>query len=236
MNRTIRIFISLCTIVLVSLIFISATLGITLDDYKKYKGEGAAYLLHDYTGENHFALAIVGIDGVAKHVVIEVFAKSDIAGKGLFQQFVFAFPEDRPVINKAYIMIDGQSPMTIPATALSKTDNLRIEDFLTKKDDLQSGNYGKKIGTETIHVPAGATECIHYQHKGDGCVVDFWLSDQVLPIGIVKLKSRGSKQMQNYTLELTKVLSGVGQAIDETRVVPLSEEMKQILNIAVKLH
>jgi len=60
----------------------------------------------------------------------------------------------------------------------------------------------KKVGTETITVPAGTFECEHYRGKTEtGAVADVWISAQVTPYGVVKMVSKDRTVLLQKVLE-----------------------------------
>ena len=63
----------------------------------------------------------------------------------------------------------------------------------------------KKVGSETVTVPAVTFKVDHYRDKAiDGRgTVDFWIAASVLPFGMVKMVSAGNATGGTVTMELT---------------------------------
>jgi hypothetical protein len=59
----------------------------------------------------------------------------------------------------------------------------------------------EKVGTESVTVPAGTFVCDHYRQQMRNGAVDYWVSEQVSPYGVIKLTGL------DMTMELEKVLS-----------------------------
>lgn len=70
-------------------------------------------------------------------------------------------------------------------------DGVKMNDFLfTDKKELEKF----KIGTDDLKVPVGDIKAIHYRKSRDGQIVDFWISDEARPLGLVKLVSQNDKK------------------------------------------
>lgn len=66
------------------------------------------------------------------------------------------------------------------------------------------------VGYEQIEVIAGPLSVKHYRKKNNGQVVDYWISSEVKPIGLVKLVSKSETvPTQNYSIELNALIKNV---------------------------
>ncbi len=76
----------------------------------------------------------------------------------------------------------------------------------------------------------------HYQKEQDGHVVDFWISEEVKPVGLVKLISKSKKQkFNNYQIEITNLLKNVAAAIDPSQAMKMSSDTKMKLDASQKM-
>jgi len=50
----------------------------------------------------------------------------------------------------------------------------------------KGGNFGTLLGIETLKTPAGSFECRHYKQKTQQGEGDVWMSDKLLPSGLVQ--------------------------------------------------
>jgi hypothetical protein len=100
---------------------------------------------------------------------------------------------------------------------------------------MQDGPVMKTDGTswlaeESVSTPAGTFRASHFlQRRSDGTTVDFWLSRDVVPIGLVKLREVSPTQRESTT-ELLR--AGVGAAPKITATpVPYDRDvmMRQLL-------
>lgn len=76
----------------------------------------------------------------------------------------------------------------------------------------------KKVGSETVTVPAGTFKVDHYRDKAvDGRgTVDFWIAASVLPFGMVKMVSAGNATGGTVTMELTAKGSDAKPTVTKT--------------------
>lgn len=155
-------------------------------------------------------------------------------GNGLFktqmwQQYIFKIVDNGPLnIEAGYIKTpELDKSETLTEEYFHTNKGVQVNDFIFSKRS-EINKY--KIGQETIEVPAGSLIATHYQKKNNGQTVDFWISDIVKPIGLVKLISRNPKiSKQNYLIELKSLLKNVKSEIDPKKSVPLSKKGKELL-------
>lgn len=94
------------------------------------------------------------------------------------------------------IQVGSTAPMVLPATGISQT--------LRKVDP------AKRLGVEDVQVAAGKfARADHHREKGAiGETIDFWISKDVLPFGVIKTVSTPSGGGQPVVMEL--VARGTG--------------------------
>ena len=75
----------------------------------------------------------------------------------------------------------------------------------------------KRVGVDSIKVPAGAfPRAEHYQEKGSGGeTVDFWVSKEILPFGLVKITSTAGAG-SSVVMELVSHGGGAKPTITKT--------------------
>lgn len=128
-----------------------------------------------------------------------------------------------------YQLIDNQDSKPEKYDPLeygSYNPGLQIKDFIfSKAEDIDKF----KIGSESVETPAGTVIAAHYRKSENGQTLDFWISDQVKNIGIVKMESKGKDPSQNYSIQLKSLIRNVGAKINPTDAIPLTEATKQVL-------
>lgn len=107
---------------------------------------------------------------------------------------------------------------------INKGQGVELSDFLINtKADIEK----YFIGNEKVEVPAGSVMSRHYRQTKNGQTIDFWISDIVKPIGLVKLVSKNPKKSShNYTIELSSLIKNVAAGIDPKKAKPMSKETR----------
>jgi hypothetical protein len=104
---------------------------------------------------------------------------------------------------------------------------LQVNDFLFSN---QAQLDKDKIGVETVEIAEGSTKATHYRTSRNGQTIDYWISDDAKPMGLVMLISKNPKKPeQNYGLELVNLMENVKAKILPEKAVPLSEKGKALL-------
>lgn len=106
------------------------------------------------------------------------------------------------------IQIGDNDPMILPGVAQGGPGQA-----------LKRLNPRDRIGVEAVTVPAGAfPKAEHYHDKGqNGEVVDYWISKDALPLGLVKVAAVGTPQSPNQiTMELIGHGGGAKPTIKKT--------------------
>ncbi len=162
------------------------------------------------------------------------FETSGFIQKKMWQQFILGIHNDGPLsVEAAYVKTpELKKAEQLTSEYLNVNKGVKLEQFFfSNKSQIDKF----KVGSENIEVPAGNLQATHYQKKNNGQVVDFWISDKVKPIGLVKLSSKNPKVMeQNYEIELVSLLVNVKATIDPKNSGPLTDEGKKALAIPLK--
>ncbi|MFT6068242.1 MAG: hypothetical protein ACJAT2_000009 [Bacteriovoracaceae bacterium] len=162
------------------------------------------------------------------------FETSGFIQKKMWQQFILGIHNDGPLsVEAAYVKTpELKKAEQLTSEYLNVNKGVKLEQFFFSNKS-QIDKY--KVGSESIEVPAGNLQATHYRKKNNGQVVDFWISDKVKPIGLVKLSSKNPKVMeQNYEIELVSLLVNVKATIDPKKSGPLTDEGKKALAIPLK--
>ncbi len=197
----------------------------------KDQGNGSRFTMTNQGTSYDLHVGLVKVDRAASRAVIEVYAAAQFADP-LWQQFTLAVKSDRPVVESGYIQIGAKAPMRMPDKSLAGTGSLDMSMFLLSESDLKGGSTRdmKLLGQEKISTPAGTVQCTHYRVDKPEQKLDFWVSDEAKPIGLVRMVSVGKKPIDTYQLELQELLSGIAPKINPANAVPLSDEVKAILS------
>ncbi len=146
----------------------------------------------------------------------------------LWQQFELSLNQNRLIgIRKGYIYSpELPSPQILTQKYYSGKKGIQLNSFLgVNKEDIEE----YRIGIENIEVPAGSIRAIHYRQKEGNQTIDYWISDLVKPIGLVKLISKDDSSKNNcYTIEMQSLLKNVKAKIkpsEATRLNALGESL-----------
>jgi hypothetical protein len=219
------------------LLAVSPALGAggALDSLAKDQGGGSRFKLHFQGSSSDMHVGLMKVDPAAQKVVLEVFAKSDYT-EPMWQQFIIGMKGDRPAIEAGYVQVGSRSPMILTAQYLAGTDSLDINMFLLTEAELRDGKqkHIQRLGQEKVTTAAGAVMSTKYQMERPDQKLEFWLSDEARPIGLIRLVSTGKKTEQNYRLELEELLSGLAPKINPAKAVPLTDEVKKKISAPTK--
>jgi hypothetical protein len=121
------------------------------------------------------------------------------------------------------------APERLEASQLNGFDGLEMNDFLfSSAEELNRF----KVGEEVVTAEAGTVKATHYRQTRNGDTLDYWISDEAKPIGLVKLTSVNPQNAShNYSLSLAAKLSHVGRKIDPAKAVPLTEKGRALLSL-----
>jgi hypothetical protein len=196
-------------------------------------GQGARFELHQADGTQ--ALVVISItEASARRLGVEYYitATGSLVPIELWQQYVLA-----PALNpggtrleliEGYILApELQGPERVSGEYLKGFDGVAMNDFLfAERAELERHRAGPD---EKVTTPAGEVTAARYRRERSGQTVEFWISDEAKPLGLVKLVSRGSKPEHNYTLYLVSMVRGLKPKIDPAKARPLSETGKKLL-------
>lgn len=206
------------------LFFIS--FGVFAFEFKK--GEGSEFVM---TSQGQKVNLNIYVTAVADHQMsVEMhFGTGGLLGMNMFQQFQMNLKGSSSVqVQKGYVLTpSSNAPEVMKDYMFHQNRGVQMNDFLfNKKEDID----GAFIGDETIEVPAGSLIAKHYRKSNNGQIVDFWISDVVKPIGLVKLVSTSSKEkFNNYSIELSSLLKNVAAKIDPNKAIPMTKTTEEML-------
>lgn len=162
------------------------------------------------------------------------FANLGIVQHKMWQQFQFQIKANSPIeLKNGYVKnADMTAPEKLTPDYFKVNTGVQVNDFLfSKAEEIEK----LKIGVEKIRIPAGSIKASHYRQSNNGQTVDFWISDQAKPIGLVKLISKNEKNPDhNYTIELKTLMKNVKAGIDPSAAVPLTDKGRAALAKPVK--
>lgn len=147
----------------------------------------------------------------------------------MWQQFEIEVTPKGAEVKKGYILTkELKNAEIMPAENLKGAEGgIQVNDFLfASKVELDKD----KIGDEMVEIAAGATKATHYRKTNNGQTVDYWISQDAKPMGLVMLVSKSEKnEDQNYSLELTSLIENIKPKITPETAVPISEVGKRFL-------
>jgi hypothetical protein len=159
------------------------------------------------------------------------FAADGLVPFNQWQQYIFKLQESKPIaINQGYVLINSNSkPEIMPDSFFQNHDGVKLEDFLFIDPNTIKEDY---VGEELVEVQAGSVKAKHFIKKNNNQVVEYWISSEVDPIGLVKLVSKGHKEpSQNYTIELKSLLENVAPSINPNEAIKMKERTKKQFKI-----
>lgn len=157
------------------------------------------------------------------------FGTGGLLPTSMWQQFEMELKGKSPIkITQGFIQTQPDTkPEKMPQGFFGVNQGVQLQDFLFNSKEMIDGDF---IGDEQVEVIAGHVIAKHYRKKRDGQTVDFWISDEVKPIGLVKLTSKSTKkQSNNYEIELASLLKNVKPTIDSKQAIQMTSETKKIL-------
>jgi hypothetical protein len=202
--------------------------------WKPVVGSGAAYAFeHTQMGKMEMEIAVVGTESVGGKTGywVEMIVKDPRYGEGRTKML---YVGDRDTLEVKRVLVQGPNG---PVTEVPMEGSSAGEE---QQEDIES------LGTETITTPAGTFTCQHYRRRpkksdsrkaeqaaeaeeGEEAVQtgekenveDFWISEKVTPVGLVKMVSRDSTQV------LVRLITNAQPRIKETPQKSESKGAKQ---------
>ena len=166
--------------------------------FKPVVGSGAQYELSTEKEKNmRCAYVVVGKEKVGGDEGYWLEMRFEVGEEGsmLMKQLIVAHG-DKTTIKRMLFQAPGQPPMEMPVGVMAAVMKQDREGAAEKEPVL-----GKKLGTETVTVPAGTFLCQHYRAQSEKGTMDVWVSPKVSPYGMVKMVS------QEMTMTLEKILT-----------------------------
>lgn len=194
-------------------------------------GKGCLYQL-EVEGQKIPVDVSIYVAGSAKdRVSIEYFISSreSLIPVEMWQQFEIVPKDGKTNVTKGYVQTkELKNPETLTGDYLKGMQGgVQVNDFLFSNESELNKN---KIGIEEVEVPAGKDKATHYRTTSGGQTIDYWISDEAKPIGLVKLTSKhATDDKKNYSLALTSLMKNVKPYIDPSKAVPLSNLGKSFL-------
>ncbi|MBL7666008.1 MAG: hypothetical protein JNM93_12810 [Bacteriovoracaceae bacterium] len=193
-------------------------------------GSGSVYNFASQDVQNT-ELSIYITDSSFTNLGIEYFfsTKSELLPFSMWQQFQMILEPGKPLhLVDGYLQTsEMKKPQIMPKEMLNiNQGGVQLSDFLFAAE-AELNPY--LIGEENIEIPAGSIKAKHYRKTRDKQTVDFWISELALPIGLVKLESKGEKPDHNYVIELKNLAENIKKKIDPIDATALDEEGKKFL-------
>ena len=219
-----------------SFLFISSFLSFSLfcAENPFTKGSGSKFSL-TMKNSPSAELSIYVTESSNENIAVEYFflAQNTFIQTKMWQQFHLKMSNNKINIHKGFVKIpENPAPEIMDPQMFQQKDGVQLNDFLFSKKE---GMNKFKVSEGKVEVPAGSVQAIHYRKKNGDQTVDFWISDQAKPIGLVKLISTNPKKdTQNYKVELLTLVTNVKASIDPSKAVKMSEKTKQRLSNPLK--
>jgi hypothetical protein len=159
-------------------------------------GAGSEFQMTTKEGTMNFTLVVVGketVNGADGYWMEQRFEGGRMPGE-MVQKQLLVMQNGKPDIKRMIMQPPGQQPMEMPVGMMHRGPQ--------QAPPGEDTDPGKKIGTESVTVPAGTFDCDHYRKQTERGTYDYWISMEVSPYPIVKMKGPDS------TMVLAKVLSG----------------------------
>ncbi len=162
-------------------------------------------------------------------VFVEFFIETkDLIPLLLWQQFEIGITTQGSEIRSGYIQgSEFNNPEIIPKNLIKEESGIPLTDFLFKNDKNQNANF---LGDEIVEVAAGSTKAKHFQITKNKQILDYWISDEAKPLGLVMLTSKNPEiKEQNYSIQLLNIIENKKAKILPEKAIPLTEKGKSIL-------
>ena len=178
-------------------------------------------------------VSIYVVRSVEQELVVEYFfaASPTVVPVEMWQQYVLGQNNAGTFKVRAgyFYVATLKAPEIIPPEYLCQPGAFVLEDFLFAKPTQISAF---RLAMETVIIPFSPTPIIarHFRQVRDEHTIEYWISEEIKPISLVKLLSKGKQTEHNYQLALRGLIKNAKPKIDLTKVVPLSSEGKQILS------
>ncbi len=196
-------------------------------------GEGSEFIMSTEGQKVELSIYISKVKN--KNIGVEFhFGSGGLFTSNMWQQFEMDISKSQGIqIQKGYIKTaENEKPEILLKKHFYMNEGVQVQDFLFSNENEIKKDF---VAHEMIEIPAGTIKASHYRKIHDGQTVDFWISDQVKPIGLVKLISKSKvKKTNNYTIELNSLLKNVKPAINSQEAIPMGQKTKKLLSRAAK--
>ena len=201
--------------------------GESLSSVKTPPGEGAEYEVQLKTGAAKIMIYFVPPENSNEKAVEMYFESVGIGAPiSMWQQFHLKKSGSRLEVKKGFIHAAQFQTRILEKDYLKGFDGVQMNQFLISSEEDLKKHFIKK---EKVTVKAGTVEASHYRIERSGQVVDFWIHHEAKPIGLVKLESKGDKVFQNYSMGLTRLVTGVGTKINPALAKPMDAATRAFL-------
>lgn len=195
------------------------------------QGEGSEFIME--TEGQKVSLSIYIVKVGQKNMSVEFhFGAGGIFTMNMWQQYQMDVSSaDGVKIQKGFMLKDNaEKPEIMLREHFHQNDGVQVQDFLFSRKKEIAKDF---VAEEIVELPAGTIKAKHYRKSHDGQIVDFWISSQVMPIGLVKLVSKSTKKKtNNYKIELSSLLKNVKPAIDPSKAIPMTGKTLEMLSSA----
>lgn len=199
----------------------------TLADIVTPNGSGAEYDVSLAVGAASVQIYFVEPPAKNKKAIEMMFQiKDSLIPIQLWQQFHLSQGSSTLIVENGYLHSDLFQTRKLDAEYLKGFDGVQMNQFLISSEDELKKHF---VAKEKLKVLGRETQVSHYRVENAGQTVDFWLDYNTKPIGLVQLVSKGEKSEYNYTLVLTRLLSGTQRKIDPTQAQPMDEITRSFL-------
>ncbi len=194
------------------------------------QGKGSVYQLEVQGQKIPMDVSIYVASSGKENVSIEYFISSreSLIPVEMWQQFEITPSASGAKVTKGFVQTkELKNPEILSGEYLKGFDGVRVNDFLFSTESELNKN---KIGEEMVEVPAGKDMALHYRTTAKDQTIDYWISPEAKPIGLVKLTSKHpTDAKKNYKLELTSLMKNVKAFIDPAKGVPLTDRGRSYL-------
>lgn len=192
-------------------------------------GSGSKYEIQfkDQSDPTEISIYVAGTR--SDSLFIEFFMESKgIIPVQLWQQFEIEIQEGKSKIKSGYLYAkDFKTAEIIPPKMLKEESGIPLNDFLIFEKGKAPGKF---IAEEIVEIAAGSTKAKHYQMIKNDQTLDFWISDEAKPIGLVMLTSKNHKKSdQNYSIQMMNLIENKKSQIKPEEATTITERGLSIL-------
>lgn len=178
---------------------------------KPVVGSGAEYQFTEKGKTADFSYAVVGKEPVSGNegYWLEIRISNPKMNGEMVMKELMTMNGSHPDIHRLIMQPPGRPAMEMPSSMIGM-----MRQHMPSDNGTPAKGMGKKIGTETITVPAGTFDCTHYRTQQEGSTVDLWISDKVSPYGVVKMVGSDTTMvLQKILTHQTSHIKGTPQKI-----------------------